>query len=591
MSFDSLPLDSRLKKAIAKLELSEMTDIQKQCIPLVLEGKDVIGRARTGSGKTLAYALPALQRLLEIRSSSHHVSNMLLGGKSNGSAIFVLVPSRELCAQVCAVFKSLLRYCSRTVTCLNVSSAAPTDAIRKRLEEDPDILVGTPAGLAAHVPSIGEKWKNSLRLLIVDEADLMFSFGYEEDVRCLLQAMPSVYQALLFSATISDDMQQLRHMLLHNPVTVSLKDAEQHAAQLKQLIMHVTENGKYLALYTLIRCQLLVKPGEKMLVYVNDLSKCYRLKMYLDAFGIPAGVLNSELPVNSRRHVLSSFNSGVFDCLVATDESFLHSSTSEDHPAEENGDDQDEAAAMDGHSEKSKKKKKKDKQGGSKKEGRRNRKDAEFGAIRGLDFSAVSVVVNFDFPREVADYMHRVGRTARGTQEGTALSLWCDGKDAAVLAALKATDADLLKQDSLLDFELPKDLMDGFAYRSEDVLATLTTRRVKHARLRELRLEALNNERLKAHFDAAPNDIHVLKHEAALGGQQIKRHLRDIQDYMIPEGLAGMSEQLAEKVRPAVGAKHTQGNGGKGKGKQTTAAGSAKRRRMQDPLRSLKVKY
>jgi len=182
-------LDRRVSKAVTgTLGLERPTLVQSRGIPVALEGKDLLCRARTGSGKTLCYSVPLIQRLLADSEASGGCLAPLRG--------IVLVPTKELVAQVHSVIVSLLAFCFDVI-----SAAALLSGEKYMKAELPTILVTTPSSLISLVKQRSNSMQplaSSLRVLIIDEADLMFSFGYEDDMRALCALMPSTYQAMLF---------------------------------------------------------------------------------------------------------------------------------------------------------------------------------------------------------------------------------------------------------------------------------------------------------------------------------------------------------------------------------------------------------
>jgi len=187
--FGKRHLDRRVSKALTEtLKLERPTLVQSRGIPVALEGKDLLCRARTGSGKTLAYAVPMVQRLLS--------------GGADASPMrgIVLVPTKELIAQVHGVMSALLTFC------FDVLTVEPLLSGQKYMKAElPSMLVTTPSSLLALVKQRQNSMRplaETLKALVVDEADLMFSFGYEDDVRALCAMMPSTYQAILVSATL-----------------------------------------------------------------------------------------------------------------------------------------------------------------------------------------------------------------------------------------------------------------------------------------------------------------------------------------------------------------------------------------------------
>merc|ERR1712038_858145 len=167
VGFHEMGLDDRLLKAIASLGWRQPTLIQEKAIPLALEGKDVLARARTGSGKTAAFSIPIIQKILTSKQNA----------REQCIKAVVLTPTKELCNQAYKNITALCGSCSREVKCVDISGQVPLDANRPLLMEKPDIIVGTPSRILAHLQAGHMTLKQSLEMLVVDEADLVFSFG------------------------------------------------------------------------------------------------------------------------------------------------------------------------------------------------------------------------------------------------------------------------------------------------------------------------------------------------------------------------------------------------------------------------------
>ncbi|KAK3714558.1 hypothetical protein QZH41_014227 [Actinostola sp. cb2023] len=397
-TFNDMGLDDRITRAISKLNWSKPTPIQEKAITLALEGKDILARAKTGSGKTAAYAVPIIQRILQDKQSNPESEIRAL----------VLVPSKELAQQASRNLKELSCYCSREIRVADVAQGnlANTKPLLMNL---PDVVVGTPSGILAHIQAKNVDLKTSLQMLVIDEADLVFSYGYEDDLKQLLSHLPKIYQAFLMSATLTDDVKSLKKMVLHNPVTLKLNESQlPEKDKLTQYLIKCEPDDKFLLIYTLLKLNLV---QGKTLLFVNGIDRCYRLKLFLEQFSIKTCVLNSELPHNSRLHIVDEFNRDIYDYIVASDETvfetvgtlriltlscmgYLWCTVPQ------------EAQFVKSPKNKSKK----------------NKKDKEYGVSRGVDFQGVENVINFDFPPTVEAYIHRVGRTARGDKSGTALS-------------------------------------------------------------------------------------------------------------------------------------------------------------------------
>ncbi|KAK5879092.1 hypothetical protein CesoFtcFv8_024431 [Champsocephalus esox] len=511
LHFHEMGFDDRLLKAVADLGWSQPTLIQEKAIPLALEGKDLLARARTGSGKTAAYAIPVIQRILASKQSVREQEVRAL----------ILVPTKELGQQVQAMMRQLTAYCSRDVRVADITGKADLSAQRPILMEKPDVVVGTPSRVLAHLSAQNLVLHSSLEMLVVDEADLLFSFGFEADLKNLLCHLPKIYQSFLMSATLTEDVQALKELLLHNPVILKLQGSQlPDSSQLQQYGLKCEEEDKFLLIYTLLKLSLV---QGKTLVFVGAVDRSYRLKLFLEQFGIPACVLNSELPVQSRCHIITQFNQGFYDYIIATDEQSLA----------------DPAAAPPPTAGKGKKKKKNTDKGG-------RAKDKEYGVSRGVDFQNVSNVINFDFPMTVESYIHRVGRTARADNPGTALS-FISHTEIGVLSEVE----DALTGDTsdcvLKPYEFKMDEIEGFRYRCRDAMRSVTKQAVKEARLKEIKQELLNSEKLKTYFEDNPRDLQLLRHDKDLHPAVIKPHLRNVPDYLIPETLKGVVNPLSSR--------------------------------------------
>uniref|UniRef100_G3N731 Probable ATP-dependent RNA helicase DDX56 n=1 Tax=Gasterosteus aculeatus aculeatus TaxID=481459 RepID=G3N731_GASAC len=492
LQFHEMGLDDRLLKAVADLGWSQPTLIQEKAIPLALEGKDLLARARTGSGKTAAYAVPVIQRILASKQSVREQDVRAL----------ILVPTKELGQQVQAMIRQLAAFCSRDVRVADVTGE--NGPVRS---EKPDVVVGTPSRVLAHLAAQNLVLHSSLEMLVVDEADLLFSFGFEADLKSLLCHLPKIYQSFLMSATFTEDVQALKELLLHNPVVLKLQGSQlPDSSQLQQYSIKCEEEDKFLLVYTLLKLRLV---QGKTLVFVGTVDRSYRLKLFMEQFGIPACVLNSELPVQSRCHIITQFNQGFYDYIIATDEQSLA------NPA---------AAPPAG---KGKKKRSSERAGKS--------KDKEFGVSRGVDFQNVANVLNFDFPLTVESYIHRVGRTARADHPGTALSLVLPHRNNA---------------DSVLKpYTFRMEEIEGFRYRCRDAMRSVTKQAVREARLKEIKQELLNSEKLKTYFEDNPRDLQLLRHDKDLHPAVIKPHLRNVPEYLVPETLKGCVNPLSARRR------------------------------------------
>lgn len=525
-SFEELGLDPRLIRALNKKEISiaEPTPIQRVAIPLILQGKDVVARAKTGSGKTLAYLLPLLQKLLSTADSSR---------KKLSPSAFILVPSGELCQQVYREVSSLIDSSKAQLKAVQLTSNMPASDLRNALAGPPDILVSTPSCVAKSL-SVGvlksESINDSLEILVLDEADLLLSFGYEEDLKALTALVPRRCQCLLMSATSSADVDKLKKLVLHNPYVLTLPEVEGVKDEVipknvQQFWVSCGDRDKLVHILALLKLDLVQK---KVLIFTNAIDMSFRLKLFLEKFGIKSAVLNAELPQNSRLHILEEFNAGLFDYLIATDDR----ETKEKEKANE------------GSLTETRKSKKHAKQ----------KLDSEFGVVRGIDFKNVHTVINYDMPLSATGYVHRIGRTGRAYSTGASVSLVSpDEKE--ILEEIKSFLGDDENNESNVISPYPlltKNAVESLRYRAEDTAKSVTKIAVREARAQDLRNEILNSEKLKAHFEVNPRDLDLLKHDKVLSKKPPAPHLSDVPDYLL-DATTKEASKMVKLTRAAMG--------------------------------------
>jgi ATP-dependent RNA helicase DDX56/DBP9 len=283
-------LDRRLIKALSKLGFIYPTLVQAKCIPIITQGKDVLVRAKTGSGKTIAFSLPILQKVLSMKDSNPNAPQSI--------KCIILAPTKELIKQIEKHINDLMYYCRDNISICSLVEEN-NSALKYSLQSKPDIVVATPARLVQTLKSM-DLDLSAVNTLIMDEADLVLSFGYTEDVHTIISKMPKIFQGILMSATLSAELDKFKRVVLHNPALLKLEEPE-GAANLLQFYLKCTEKDKFLTLYVFIKLGLLQGKG---LIFVNDVNKCYKLKLFFQQFFINTAVLNAEVPLNSRLHIL-----------------------------------------------------------------------------------------------------------------------------------------------------------------------------------------------------------------------------------------------------------------------------------------------
>ncbi|CAO3665393.1 unnamed protein product [Rhizopus stolonifer] len=326
------------------------------------------------------------------------------------------------------------------------------------------------------------------------------------------------------SATFTQEIQELTALVLRKPAVLSLEEEE--TSSLTQYVVECSEFEKFLYTFVLIKLRLI---KGKILLFVNDIDRCYKLKLFLEQFSIKSCVLNSELPLNSRYHIVEEFNRGIYDYLIATDESELKGEQDSEDEKEEETEETEETEKV------------------VTKKTKKVKKDKEYGVARGVDFQGVAAVINFDFPGSSKAYTHRVGRTARGGNQGMSLSFVVtkehmeDKKevsrgrgvhDEVVFERVKQQQE--AKHAELKSYRFEKKNVSGFKYRVEDALKAVNKVAIKESRIKEIKREIMNSEKLKAHFEDKPKDLDFLRHDTALQPAKVQNHLKHIPSYLMP---------------------------------------------------------
>ncbi|HEB82679.1 MAG TPA: ATP-dependent RNA helicase RhlE [Gammaproteobacteria bacterium] len=303
MSFESLGLMAELHRAVSEKGYSEPTPIQKQAIPVVLEGRDLMGGAQTGTGKTAGFTLPLLQRLME--TSQPHKGRRPLRA-------LVLTPTRELAAQVAESVRDYGKHLPLRSTV--VFGGVSINPQKQKLIKGVDILVATPGRLLDHVSQRSVDL-SKIDILVLDEADRMLDMGFIHDIKKVLALVPKKKQTLLFSATFSSEIKKLANSLLNSPALVEV--ARQNAATdtVTQVIHPVDKSRKRELLSYLIGSN----NWQQVLVFTRTKHGANRLAQQLEKDGISAAAIHGNKSQGARTRALADFKSGAVRVLVATD--------------------------------------------------------------------------------------------------------------------------------------------------------------------------------------------------------------------------------------------------------------------------------
>ena len=373
MSFNTLGLTPRTLRAIERAGFEQPTPIQQQSIPLLMAGHDLIGIAQTGTGKTAAFALPILERLT--------------AGKSlRTPRALVVAPTRELAAQIAETFAMLSSGGHlRTTTIFGGVGERPQISAMRR---GTDILVATP-GRLLDLAAQREIDFSTIEVLVLDEADRMLDMGFLPQIRRVIKQIPTNRQTMMFSATLSPEIETMTHEFQRSPERVQIGVRFNPAETVSQMLYPVAKTRKIELLLHLLEDPDL----ESVLIFSRTKHGADKIARKIEGAGINAERIHSNRSQNQRTSALEKFRSGKSRVLVATDI-----------------------------------------------------------AARGIDVEGISHVINFDFPPAPEDYIHRIGRTGRAEASGRAFS-FVTSDDHASVRALEKTIRKSIERQSIQRFE------------------------------------------------------------------------------------------------------------------------------------------
>ena len=344
-----------LQRVLQEKNYAAPTPIQAQAIPVILQGHDVVASAQTGSGKTAAFVLPLLQQFaIDSPKPPRRVRSL------------VLVPTRELAAQVGETFNQLAEHLSRRIKVATVFGGVSINPQMIDLRWGADVVVATPGRLLDLVEN------NALSLahvntLVLDEADRLLDLGFGEELARVLALLPGKRQTLLFSATFPPAIEALANTLLQSPRRIEVEATPLAAPDIRQRAIEVDKSQRT----QLLRHLLQEEDWSRALVFVATKHAAETVAEKLGKTGMAAAALHGEMSQGRRTRVLQEFKQEDLQVLVATDV-----------------------------------------------------------AARGIDIAQLPVVVNYDLPRSTTDYTHRIGRTGRAGESGTAISFVSAGTEA-----------------------------------------------------------------------------------------------------------------------------------------------------------------
>lgn len=302
MSFESLGLPRPLLEVIARENYKQAYPIQEQVIPVILEGKDVLGIAQTGSGKTASYVLPILTSLKPQE-----------GPKNRQARVLVLVPTRELAEQVKDVFNTFSSGLSHKVRTVAVYGGVSINPQMKALY-GASIVVATPGRLIELAEANAVQF-DQLETLILDEADKLLNLGFQEEMNMIFEDLPAQRQNLLFSATLNEKVDGINRVLLKDQVTVNVAPEEWNISQINQVAYFVEEEKKGPLLRHLIRKEDM----QQVLIFTASGKKADNVAQKLTKNGIRAKSIHGKKTQHVRNETLKEFKTGKLRVLVATD--------------------------------------------------------------------------------------------------------------------------------------------------------------------------------------------------------------------------------------------------------------------------------
>lgn len=351
MSFESLGLSSNIIHSVKKLGYLKPFPIQEQAVPVILQGKDLMGIAQTGSGKTACFVMPILEKLQNAEVK-----------KDRNVQVLILVPTRELAIQIDEVFRAFTDNLKREIRTMAVYGGVSINPQMKGMF-GVEVLIATPGRLLDLIDHNALSI-SGIKHLVIDEADKMFQLGFGEEMNKLFAMMPVARQTTLFSATLDDKVSEMKKHLSVNPVMIEIKKKEEvEIDDIEQLAYHVSPENKGPFLRYLIK----EKKVAKALIFVSSTKSADNLVEKLKKNKIKAVAIHSQKSQGARRNNLEEFKVNGAQILVATD--------------------------LIG---------------------------------RGIHIESLPCVINYELPRSPLDYIHRIGRTGRAGEKGTAINILTD---------------------------------------------------------------------------------------------------------------------------------------------------------------------
>lgn len=298
IELNDMKLSKEVIKAVSDMGFEEFSPIQKSSIPLLLEGRDVIGQAQTGTGKTAAFGIPIIEKV---------------NSRSNKVQALVLCPTRELSIQVSEEISNLSKY-KKNIRVMPIYGGQPIERQLRGLKQGVQIVIGTPGRVMDHMRR-GSLKLDDINFFVLDEADEMFDMGFRQDIELILQDVPEERQSLFFSATMAKEIMNFAKKYQNNPEIVKVVNKELTVPKVKQVYLELRNDIK-----TEILSRLLdIKNPRLTVVFCNTKKKVDELTSELQSRGYFADGLHGDLKQNQRDVVMDKFRNNTIDILVATD--------------------------------------------------------------------------------------------------------------------------------------------------------------------------------------------------------------------------------------------------------------------------------
>ncbi len=340
-SFEMYDLSEDIVKALDSLKYEQPTEVQRKVIPVVLEKKDLIVKSQTGSGKTAAFGIPICEQV---------------DWNENKPQALVLTPTRELAVQVKEDMTNIGRF--KRIKATAIYGKEPFAKQSAELKQKSHVVVGTPGRVLDHM-NRGTIALERLEYLVIDEADLMLSMGFIEQVEAIIKELPKKRVTLLFSATLPEDIENLCRRHMNNPNRIEIQAAGITTSTIKHSLVEVREADKF----ELLKNVTIVENPESCIIFCRTQDQVDKVYKQLEELDYPCAKIHGGMEQEDRFEVMSNFRRGEFRYLVATDV-----------------------------------------------------------AARGIDIDNITHVINYDFPMEKESYVHRTGRTGRAGNTGRAIS-------------------------------------------------------------------------------------------------------------------------------------------------------------------------